>query len=108
MTRRAAFLRSLCLGVALAMAAVSAHAASIRGQLLHKNSQPAAGVTVTISDHKNYRSAPARTGSDGMYYLYNIPAGQYYLEVWTNPQTPTLFQVTVAEPNTDMPRVTVP
>ena len=105
---RPSIFRMLVGSAALAAVTVSAHAASIRGQLLHQNGQPAAGVTVTISDHKNYRSAPARAGSDGMYYLYNIPAGQYYLEVWVNPQTPAVYQVTVAEPNTDMPRVMVP
>ena len=94
--------------VALAVASMAAHAASVRGQLVNRSGQPVAGVTVTISDHKNYRSAPASAGKDGMYYLYNIPAGQYYLEVWVNPKTPQLYQVTVAEPSTDMPRVVVP
>jgi hypothetical protein len=86
---------------------MAAHAASVRGQVLRQNGQPAEGITITISDHKSYRSPPARAGNDGMYYLFNIPAGQYYLEVWVNPQTPTVYQVTVSEPNTDMPRVTV-
>lgn len=108
MTRRAMMIRLLFCCATFAVASTPAHAASIRGQLLHKNGQPAGSVTVTISDHKNYRSAPARAGSDGMYYLYNIPAGQYYLEVWVNPKTPQVYQVTIAEPNTDMPRVTVP
>jgi hypothetical protein len=108
MTRRVSLLRAYLLSLTLALAAASAHAASVRGQVLHHNRQPATGVAVTISDHKSFRSEPAHSGSDGMYYLYNIPAGQYYLEVWTTPQTPTVYQVTVTEPNTDMPRVTVP
>ncbi|MGP8250657.1 MAG: carboxypeptidase-like regulatory domain-containing protein [Terracidiphilus sp.] len=108
MTCRVSLLRMLFCSAVLAVASTTAHAASVRGQVLHQNGQPAANVTVTISDHKNYRSAPAHAGSDGMYYLYNIPAGQYYLEVWVNPKTPQVYQVTVSEPNTDMPRVTVP
>lgn len=108
MTRRASLFRMILFSAALAAASTAAHAASVRGQVLHQNGQPAANVTITISDHKNYRSSPAHAGNDGMYYLFNIPAGQYYLEVWTNPQTPTVYQVTVSEPNTDMPRVTVP
>jgi hypothetical protein len=108
MTRHAIAIRIFLSCAALWVASTAAHAASIRGQLLHQNGQPAASVTVTISDHKNYRSAPAHAGSDGMYYIYNIPAGQYYLEVWVNPNTPQTYQVTVAEPSTDMPRVTVP
>jgi hypothetical protein len=108
MTRHRAMIWMLFCCAALAVPSTAAHAASIRGQLLHKNGLPAGDVTVTISDHKNYRSAPASAGSNGMYYLYNIPAGQYYLEVWVNPKTPQVYQVTIAEPNTDMPRVTVP
>ncbi|HUB52542.1 MAG TPA: carboxypeptidase-like regulatory domain-containing protein [Terracidiphilus sp.] len=94
--------------MAVALAAVSAHAASVRGQVMHQNGKPAGEIAVTISDHKDFRSSPAKVGSDGMYYLANIPAGQYYLEVWVNPKTPQVYQVTVSEPNTDMPRVTVP
>jgi len=112
MTRRASFLRAFCLrlavSLALALAAALAHAASVRGLLVHQNGKPATGVAVTVSDHKSFRSAPAHVGADGMYYIFNIPAGQYYLEVWVNPQTPTVYQVTVSEPNTDMPKVTVP
>jgi hypothetical protein len=108
MSRRASLLRILLCCAALAVAATAAHAASVRGQVLRRNGQPAAGVTLTISDHKSYRSAPARSGNDGMYYLFNIPAGQYYLEVWVNPKTPEVYQVTISEPNTDLPRVTVP
>ncbi len=107
MTRRVSFLRAYLLSLTLALATASAHAASVRGQVLHQNGQPATGIAVTVSDHKSFRSQPAHAGSDGMYYLYNIPSGQYFLEVWTNPQTPTVYQVTVSEPHTDMPRVTV-
>jgi hypothetical protein len=108
MTRQNRITRIFLTCAAVAIASVAAHAASVRGQLVRENGQLAAGVTVTISDDKNYRSAPAVAGSDGMYYLYNIPAGQYYLEVWVNPKTPKKYQVTVKEPNTDMPRVTLP
>lgn len=107
MTRRASLLRIVLYCTVLALASAAAHAASVRGQVLHKNGQPAADITVTISDHKSFRSPPAHAGKDGMYYLFNIPAGQYFLEVWADPRTPTVYQVTVSEPNTDMPRVTV-
>ena len=107
MTRRAS-LRVLIPCLTLALAAASAHAASVRGAVDHRDGKPAAGLAVTLSDHKEFRSAPAHVGNDGMYYLANIPAGQYYLEVWVNPQTPLVYEVKVAEPNTDMPRVTVP
>lgn len=108
MTRCAVLFRVGPLGLLLVLSAVSARAASARGQVLHLNGKPATGIGVTISDHKNFRSARANVGPDGMYYLSDIPAGEYYLEVWVNPQSPTVYQVTVSEPSTDMPRVTVP
>jgi hypothetical protein len=108
MPRRAVLLHIVFVCTALALVAASASAASVRGEVQHRNGKPAEGIAVTISDHKDFRSAPAHVGTDGMYYLANIPAGQYYLEVWVNPQTPQVYEVKVAEPNTDMPRVTVP
>ena len=108
LNHRSVLTRALVVCLGFLPAAASAHAASIRGQVVHQNGKPAAGTAVTVSDHKDFRSARASVGSDGMYYLANIPAGQYYLEVWVNPQQPLVYQVTVAEPNTDMPRVTVP
>ncbi len=106
MTCRTGILRVASLG--LLLAAASAHAASVRGQVSHKNGKPATGISVTLSDHKSFRSPPAYVGNDGMYYLSNITAGEYYLEVWANPKSPTVYQVKVSEPSTDMPRVTVP
>ena len=112
MIRRSVLFRavslSLFLGLFLVLAGVSARAASVRGQVLHQNGKPATGIAVTLSDHKNFRSARASVGSDGMYYLSNIPAGEYYLEVWVDQKSPTVYQVKVSEPSTDMPRVTVP
>ena len=108
LTRRTLLSRAFVVCFVFVLTVASARAASIRGQVQHQNGMPATGVAVTISNHKDFRSSPANVRSDGMYYLANIPAGQYYLEVWVNPKTPLVYQVTVAEPNTDMPRVTVP
>ncbi len=108
MTRRTAFLRAVSLSLLLVLAVGSARAASVRGQVVHRNGKPATGMAVTVSDHKKFRSVRAKVGGDGMYYLSNIPAGKYYLEVWVNPQSPSVYQVTVSEPHTDMPKVTVP
>jgi len=108
MTSRAAFLRAAASGLFLILTAAAASAASVRGQVVHQNGRPATGIAVTISDHKNFRSARAKSGEDGMFYLSSIPAGRYYLEVWWNPNAPAVYLITVSEPNTDVPRVKVP
>jgi len=74
---------ALC-GLLILLAAGSANSAvapvaTVRGRLVHKNGAPAAGISVTISCEKGARSAPARTGSDGMYYLSNIAPGKLFL-----------------------------
>ena len=56
-----------------------ASASTVRGRLLHINGYPAAGVAVTVSNQQAGRSSPAYAGPDGMYYLYNVPPGYYYL-----------------------------
>jgi hypothetical protein len=71
----------------------AASAATVRGQLLHvyPNGQVAvaAGYSVTVfSPATGMRSSPFVTGRDGMYYVQNVPAGTYNLEVWTVPNLP--------------------
>ena len=71
-------------------------AATVRGQLACNNRPyPAAGVAVTVFSTFYGRSTPSRTGTDGMYYLYNVPPGIYTLEVWINPNAPLQFQIQV-------------
>ena len=94
--------------VVVVLAASFAHAANARGQVVHHNGTPATGCVVTLLNSQKVRSASAQVGTNGMYYFVNIPAGQYNLEIWVNPQTPTVYRVTVNEPNTDLPKVTIP
>lgn len=85
-------------------------AAALRGRLVHGNGYPAAGIVVTVYNQGIGRSAPTRTGPDGMYYL-QIPAGSYYLEVWINPTPgaqPVVYPIQVGEPYTDIPPIVVP
>jgi hypothetical protein len=43
---------------------------------------PAVNVLLTLfSPSMGKRSAPSYTGGDGMYYFYNVPQGQYALEI---------------------------
>ena len=44
-----------------------------------------------------------------MYYLYNIPAGDFTLEVWVSEQNPLLKQISVgAQAYTDIQPIQVP
>ena len=90
-------------------------AGNVRGLLLRRNPQgsyPVAGIAVTVYAQQIGRSRAAYSGSDGMYYLYNIPGGAYYLEIWAhgygNP--PIVFQIFVNDRQqfTDIAPVTVP
>lgn len=87
----------------------SAHASTVRGRLVHANGSPAAGFAVTVYNPQTGRSSPAHTGPDGMFYLYNVRPGSYYLEVWTAPGgKPVVYQVTVGEPYADVAQIGVP
>src|SRR6266446_4878099 len=104
---------AICLVFALAIGE-SADAASVRGRLNHAypNGQTVSGIgfAVTVFRGDIGRSAPAYSGQDGMYYLYNIPPGTYNLEIWTSrdPRVPpTVYVIVVSEPNTDIPPIYV-
>jgi len=108
--RRAAFL-----AFALLLLAAAASAATVRGRLdrvLPNGAKiPATGVAVTIYNQAIGRSSPTYADRDGMYSLFNLRAGSYYLEVWTSPDPrvrPTVYPITVVEPYTDIPPIVVP
>ena len=94
--------------VVVVLAASVAHAANARGQVVHRNGAPAVGCVVTLLNSHKVRSASVHVDTTGMYYFESITAGQYNLEIWVNPQTPTACRVTVTEPSTDLPKVTIP
>jgi hypothetical protein len=86
----------------------SAQGATVRGRLDRKDGQgrlyPATYVSVTLNSSNMGRSSPAYTGADGMFYLYNVPPGDYYLEIWAYPGRPPLtFTIRVYDrPYTDI------
>jgi hypothetical protein len=95
--------------------AAAAAAATVRGRLDRVNPQgfryPATGVAVTVYNQYMGRSGASYAGPDGMYYLYNIPPGQYYLEVWISHDPripPTVYPISVYEPYSDVPPIVVP
>jgi hypothetical protein len=88
--------------------ALPSHAqTTVRGQLLRQGQSPA-GIQVTLYSSSFGRSSPSITGNDGMFYIYNVPFGNYYLEVWvTKPPQAYPVQIT-GYPLHDLPRLTVP
>jgi len=109
MKKGTVFVRVLAWLLFLAAITQAATAATVRGRLVHANGYPGAGIAVTVVNQQVGRSSPAYAGPDGMYYMYNIPAGSYYLEIWLYPGAPSLvYQIQVGEPYTDIPPIMVP
>jgi hypothetical protein len=104
-----------CLLAAFASATpVAVSAATVRGKVgcaaVRGAQGQATGKYVTVFNANIGRSKQAPVGGDGMFYLYNIPANSYVLEVWSkaNPALPPqTFQLKVLEPYTNVPAVTV-
>lgn len=91
-----------------------ATAATVRGRLdrVYRNGvrKHAAGVAVTVLSRARGRTSPSHTDSDGMYYIYNVSPGAYYLEVWVNSSPgspPMVFPIQVVEPYTNVPAIVV-
>lgn len=108
------FSRSVVYCVLVFAATQTASAAILRGRLQRRGANgaiyPASGIAFMVYNQALGRSAPTYTGADGMYYP-TIPAGGYYLEVWTSrdPRVPpTTYPIRVVEPNTDIPPIFVP
>jgi Carboxypeptidase regulatory-like domain len=83
---------------------------TVRGQVVRMNGgAPVANISVDLLTATGARSVPSLTGANGMYYLYNIPAGDYHLEVWSG-GTPLVYPVRIVlgAPLQDLPRATVP
>ena len=105
-----ALLTLLVIGV---VTVAAAEAGTVRGRLVRRNPQgefPAQGIPVTVFRTDIGRSGSAYSGPDGMYYLYNIPPGNYWLEVWVYPNTPPMvFTIVVTDrPFSDIAPIVVP
>ncbi len=107
--------RLVALVVSCIVFSTVANAATVRGRLDRVKPNgiryAGAGVAVTVYSQAMGRSNPAYAGPDGMYYLFNVPAGAYYLEVWVSrdPRVPPrVYPISVAEPYSDIPPIVVP
>ena len=83
-------------------------AATVRGKLLRGN-KAASGIEVTVLNSGKVRTSPVYSGANGMYYIPNVKAGSYTLEVWATPKKPPLtFPIQVKEPESDINPVELP
>jgi len=85
----------------------AALAATVRGRLI-RGKAAAAGIAVTVISPQKVRTPASYSGPDGMYYIPNVRAGSYTLEVWANRNRPLTFPLQVREPRTDVNPVNVP
>jgi len=81
--------------------------ATVRGQLVLPN-QPAVGVPVNLYNVQLGYSGYSYSGPDGMYFLNNIPPGDYDLLVWVVPGHPLAYRIRVTIPNTDIAPIQIP
>lgn len=97
--------------LAILSGSINVYAQTVRGRLLRwtpYGSYPASYVAVTLFSPRMGRSAPAYSTPEGFYFLYNVPPGQYVLEVWAY-QVPSTNHVVVSpnQPLTDIAPITI-
>jgi hypothetical protein len=66
-----------------------AYASTVRGRIVKRQTQvrenPVPNIPVTLCNRTGDDcSSPVHTDTEGMYYFYNVPAGDYVLKVWAN------------------------
>lgn len=96
--------------LALVMFASAVDAQTVRGRIDRSTSYgvyPAIQVPVTLFSMQRGRSAPAYTSREGFYYLYNVPPGQYVLEIWAYNRPVTIPVSVYNQPFNDIPPVTI-
>jgi len=93
--------------------AASSASTIVRGKLYRlsrqNNQTPVAGIGVRLNHAQRGPSAIAYSGSDGLYYLYNVPPGKYVLEVLVPNSQPLKYNVEAKEQKyTDIAPIRVP
>jgi hypothetical protein len=76
------------------------NAGTVRGRLIEIKGLDTLSVptmAVTLLDSANNKTIPVYSGSDGMYYFYNVNSKSYTLEVWVNglKMEPIYYQINV-------------
>jgi hypothetical protein len=105
-TRRSS-IRALILVVTVLVAAPwpALAASTVRGKLYRQNSggqsYGASGIPVRLVHKTRGPSARSYSGSDGMFYINNVPPGDYTLEVFTSEKEAAVLleQAVASDPN---------
>jgi hypothetical protein len=74
------------------------------------SASPAPHIQVTLVDPVQKRSSSTFTGFDGMYYFYNVPSGEYILEIRSSENKPPInYKITVRnQPYTSLKPIPLP
>ena len=101
---------ALC-AVAWQSGATASAASTVRGQVyrtIKGQKAPASGIGVRLNHPKQGPSSDTYTNSEGMYYLYNVPAGSYTLEVSVTSKKIQKYSIKVLDqPYTDIAPVQI-
>ena len=112
MTRRA-LLALLLAPCALAMAPQGPKGSTVRGRLVRQGQRgelySAPGIKVRLTHPVHGQSTFVYTDMQGMYYWFDVPPGDFVLEVWLSEKYVLKYAVRVlARPFTDLPQIVVP
>jgi hypothetical protein len=104
---------SLLLFLFVFIAQASAYASTVRGMLFRRDgygtAYAAPYVGVSLYNSQQGRSSLAYSGTDGMYYLYNVPPGDYSLQIWLAPNRPVVYTIRVLNvPYVDIAPIQIP
>ena len=98
--------------MALSQAPAAVAGSTVRGQLyrLSQNRRyPAPAIAVRLTSQRYGPSSTVYSGPDGWYYLYNVPAGAFVLEVTVSSRQVLRFNVQVnSTAYTDVGPIQVP
>lgn len=78
-------LRFLSILLILFAASLELRAETVRGKIVRETDNgeyPAAYAAVTLNSEQTGRSARTYSTLEGVFFLYNVPPGEYDLEVW--------------------------
>ena len=107
------FVSLLLVSSGLLLAARLAYGGNVEGRLNYRGSSgaisPAPHIQVNLVESVQKRSSSTFTGFDGMYYFFNVPPGQYTLEIRASGNKPLNYKITVRDqPSTRIAPILIP
>lgn len=93
----------------LLLVSMVANAATVEGQVVFASTgRPSAYVAVRLYSGSRGPSEFAYSGSNGKFYLKNVPAGDYELQIWRGGRKVASLKISVQEPRTRIGAVRIP